>query len=107
MSWKSDIAKSISKIDKTSGITNEKVDILIDDFKDHKEREYGWQDRIERKVEECPEASHIKKQNGKLERLNEKLDDMDKRYFKYLLAAIGFICTVVGFIANWKEIFGG
>lgn len=106
MSWKTDLAKSVSKIDKATGISQKSLDILIDDFQEHKDIERDWQANIVEDIKSCPETSHIKLQNGKLDRLNEKLDKMWKRLWIGVVAVIGFACTVIGGIAAWKELYG-
>jgi hypothetical protein len=88
----------LHKIDKQSGITGQKVEALGKDLEDykigqskHRVKQDNWEVRIEAAVQECPESSHIKTQNGKISDMQTTL-----KAIKYLVKWILVIGTVAG-----------
>ncbi len=85
----------LHKIDKTSSATAIKVNALDARVDRHITREDNWQDRMEEAVKECPEAGHIKEQNGKINKI---------MIFQKALALIAAAILILGAIATM--IFG-
>jgi hypothetical protein len=89
----------LHSIDKTVGITAEKVASLTDSFRDHKdsdnkrrEKQAEWELRLEKAVKECPEAGHIKEQNGKLDRMAATVQAV-KIFMKWILIITAITST--------------
>ena len=94
----------LHSIDKTVGITSSEVASLRKSLDDHKssdskrrDKQEEWELRIEEAVKECPEAGHIRDQNGKIDKMMVLL-----RAMRLLLASIvilGVICSIIfGFL---------
>jgi len=81
----------LHKIDKTSGVTAGKLEALGKSFDEHKYGENKWQERMEAAVQECPEAGHIKIQNGKITDMQVVL-----RAIRMITAGILVVGTLFG-----------
>jgi hypothetical protein len=88
----------LHKIDKQGSSNADRLEYLNKNFEDHKygdvkwrESHVGWELRIEKAVQECPEAGHIKEQNGKISDMQTTL-----KAIKFLVKWILTIGTAAG-----------
>ncbi len=89
-------------IDKLNDSVSTRMDEINKKFKDHTDKEEGWQRDISEKLPLCPESSHIKEQNGKLQKLAELVSEVkgSVRVWCYIFAGLMFALTVGTIIAG-------
>ena len=85
---------------------------LIKDSKKHDEKQEKRFDKIETSLKECPESTHIEKQNGKIDTLIESVGkltlrscwkkELTKDAVRYLLLIISLFGAVIGY-AKYTE----
>ncbi len=99
------IEDKVNTIDKVCGITATNLKALTMNFGEHKKEEGLWQTNIEKDLGSCPEAPHIKDQNGAIADLTKEVSNTrgQVKVWAFIIAALIVVIGIGSVIANlWK-----